>query len=416
MMISRYPEITDDLLSAYIDGAVTGAERIAVEQAAATDPDVAWRLKTLQETVQLLRMLPTVAAPRSFVMTAEQVGGATSAARLPDSVSLQQARVARTDSAPAERSLGAWERMAAGWHNLWQRGNLPLRNAMAASMALLLLLLLVPSLLSPPANPITFQTSLAPAVPASDFLSNTLAASEAQNRAQPLVQLVQRAAPVSAGVTDAREPEAPLSEATTVDWSATPEQTMQNVAAGEAATAAPAMAAAAPAASGARVLAAQPSVDPAGLPATTAGVDALAFAPAAADQAVVEELTGAGAVVPPAAAALPKAAPGSGSAEPGEKLSAEPAQPAVPVAAAPVAVPTPLPQPAVTPVAAPTDRPVQLLPTAVDDTAAALPAEGAALPTVPPTAQGQTWLWFQWLAAFAVVVFGFLWWRSRRAP
>ena len=412
-MISRYPEITDDLLSAYIDGAVTGAERIAVEQAAATDPDVAWRLKTLQETVQLLRMLPTVAAPRSFVMTAEQVGGATSAAHLPDSVSLQQARVARTDSAPAERSLGAWERMAAGWHNLWQRGNLPLRNAMAASMALLLLLLLVPSLLSPPANPITFQTSLAPAVPASDFLSNTLAAPEAQNRAQPLVQ---RAAPVPAGVTEASEPEAPLSEAAAVDWITTPEQTMQNVAAGEAATAAPAMAAAAPAASGARVLAAQPSVDPAGLPATTAGVDALAFAPAAADQAVVEELTGAGAVVPPAAAALPKAAPGSGSAEPGEKLSAEPAQPAVPVAAAPVAVPTPLPQPAVTPVAAPTDRPVQLLPTAVDDTAAALPAEGAALPTVPPTAQGQTWLWFQWLAAFAVVVFGFLWWRSRRAP
>ena len=32
MTTSRYPEITDELLSAYIDGAVTSAERMAVEQ------------------------------------------------------------------------------------------------------------------------------------------------------------------------------------------------------------------------------------------------------------------------------------------------------------------------------------------------------------------------------------------------
>ena len=75
-----YPDITDELLSAYLDGMVTPAERQRVEAAAVADPDVAWRLATLRETVRLLRTLPVLELPRSFVLTPAQVGQLQSAA------------------------------------------------------------------------------------------------------------------------------------------------------------------------------------------------------------------------------------------------------------------------------------------------------------------------------------------------
>ena len=68
MKSSEYGRITDELLSAYIDNAVTEQERNLVEAAVAADAEVAWRLDTLQQTVQLLHALPELALPRSFTI------------------------------------------------------------------------------------------------------------------------------------------------------------------------------------------------------------------------------------------------------------------------------------------------------------------------------------------------------------
>ncbi len=61
--------VTDELLSAYIDGEVTPTERVAVEQALARDPELAHRLRTLQQTVTLLANLPRVPLPRAFTLS-----------------------------------------------------------------------------------------------------------------------------------------------------------------------------------------------------------------------------------------------------------------------------------------------------------------------------------------------------------
>jgi anti-sigma factor RsiW len=74
MTTARDPEITDELLSAYIDEDISDDDRRLIEQAAADDPDIAWRLATLRETVRLLHELPALALPRSFLLTPEQVG------------------------------------------------------------------------------------------------------------------------------------------------------------------------------------------------------------------------------------------------------------------------------------------------------------------------------------------------------
>ncbi len=63
----------DDLLSAYLDGEVTAAERARVEQALASDPQARERLQTLEATVRLLRGAPRVAVPRVFTLTEAQV-------------------------------------------------------------------------------------------------------------------------------------------------------------------------------------------------------------------------------------------------------------------------------------------------------------------------------------------------------
>ncbi|NOZ30138.1 MAG: hypothetical protein GXP39_19075 [Chloroflexi bacterium] len=65
--------VTDELLSAYIDGEVTPEEREAVEEAVARDPDVAFRLQTLQHTVSLLSNLPRASLPRAFTLSEADV-------------------------------------------------------------------------------------------------------------------------------------------------------------------------------------------------------------------------------------------------------------------------------------------------------------------------------------------------------
>ena len=66
------PSIDDELLSAYLDGQVTPAERGAVDAALAADPATRARAADLRATVALLRALPQPAPRRTFILTPEQ--------------------------------------------------------------------------------------------------------------------------------------------------------------------------------------------------------------------------------------------------------------------------------------------------------------------------------------------------------
>src|SRR5947209_832947 len=66
------PPIDDEILSAYLDGQVSPAERDAVEAAIAADPAVRARMNDLRLTVTLLRALPQPAPRRTFILTPQQ--------------------------------------------------------------------------------------------------------------------------------------------------------------------------------------------------------------------------------------------------------------------------------------------------------------------------------------------------------
>jgi hypothetical protein len=153
MTTSRYPEITDELLSAYIDNAVSEEERALIQRAVLEDASVAWRLATLQETVRLLRNLPVLQAPRSFVLTADQVGQpAREPAPIAGVVTMEPHR--KTDvmsdvrTAAPSPQVRKWKELFEGWRRFWRAGSPAWRNAMAASMALLLVTLILPALLT----------------------------------------------------------------------------------------------------------------------------------------------------------------------------------------------------------------------------------------------------------------------------
>ncbi|MEZ4709098.1 MAG: hypothetical protein R3A44_17965 [Caldilineaceae bacterium] len=131
MASSTNPHITDELLSAYIDNAVTEDERLQVEAAVAADPGVAWRLESLRHTVHLLNHLPELAVPRSFALTVEAISapGQRRANSMPP-----LSRRAQPAAAPAGARFGGF------WQTLLQGGNLFLRNA-AAGAALVFLML-----------------------------------------------------------------------------------------------------------------------------------------------------------------------------------------------------------------------------------------------------------------------------------
>jgi len=134
MTSSRYPQITDELLSAYIDDMVTESEKALIEAALLAEPEVAWRLETLRYTVNLLHALPTMALPRSFTLSDIQV--ATGATQPVASVAAPVIHRARQPSR-ARSSVGGFGEW---WQNFWQFGNLFLRNAAAASLAIFLVL------------------------------------------------------------------------------------------------------------------------------------------------------------------------------------------------------------------------------------------------------------------------------------
>ncbi|MCX7855509.1 MAG: zf-HC2 domain-containing protein [Anaerolineae bacterium] len=66
-------ERADEWLSAYIDGALSPRERARLEARLAQDPDLRARLESLQRTVALVRGLPSVSAPRNFLLTPAMV-------------------------------------------------------------------------------------------------------------------------------------------------------------------------------------------------------------------------------------------------------------------------------------------------------------------------------------------------------
>ncbi len=62
-----------ELLSPYLDGEVTAAERARVDSALAESPELQADLASLRQTVTLLASLPVMPAPRPFTLTATEV-------------------------------------------------------------------------------------------------------------------------------------------------------------------------------------------------------------------------------------------------------------------------------------------------------------------------------------------------------
>lgn len=201
MKSSEFRHITDELLSAYLDNAVSDQERALIEAAVSAEPDIAWRLDSLRQTVQLLKTLPELALPRSFVLQEAQLGDAL--------VTLRPA----SSAAPSAAS-GFWADLAANWRALWQAGNPVLRNAAAASFALLLVLLAGAALLTTQPQPASVQVASAPAAgeaqPASQAAValaspavtrgsvETLPAAQAESAAAPVEPPLAKAAPAAA--------------------------------------------------------------------------------------------------------------------------------------------------------------------------------------------------------------------------
>lgn len=61
-----------ELLSAYLDNALSQGERVDAEQRLAADPELRREMDSLQLTIQLIQSLPELTAPRSFALTKDQ--------------------------------------------------------------------------------------------------------------------------------------------------------------------------------------------------------------------------------------------------------------------------------------------------------------------------------------------------------
>lgn len=167
MTSSNYAHVTDELLSAYIDGAVSTQERALVEAAMAADPHVAWRLETMRYTVSLLQQLPEVPLPRSFTFSV--LPDPEIAAAVPMAAAVAAPRPTLPAASPRR---GFWD----AWRDFWQSGNLVLRNAGAVALVAFLLLVAGDELLQPALAP-----AGAPAVVSgSQEAAEQAAASEAQ--------------------------------------------------------------------------------------------------------------------------------------------------------------------------------------------------------------------------------------------
>ncbi|MEZ4863181.1 MAG: hypothetical protein R3C14_17815 [Caldilineaceae bacterium] len=129
MTAPRHFPITEELLSAYIDDAVTEEERTLIESAIAADPKVAWQVESLRQTVHLLQTLPALALPRSF--TLDEIITPQAAPSM-----VQKKPVAKSAPAPLYAKENWWQRL-----QVFFQGGSPLLRIAAAAFALLVVLL-----------------------------------------------------------------------------------------------------------------------------------------------------------------------------------------------------------------------------------------------------------------------------------
>lgn len=142
MTVSRQPQINEELLSAYLDEQVTEEERALVEAAIATDPAIAWQVDSLRQTIHLLQELPPLALPRSFTLeailaearTAETPTVAQPEVIAPSNNAPKRTIVTRPDVEEPPNNWWQW------LFDLWQGGNLQLRNAAAVALTLFFVL------------------------------------------------------------------------------------------------------------------------------------------------------------------------------------------------------------------------------------------------------------------------------------
>ncbi len=128
-----YP-LSDELLSAYVDGDVSDEEKQQIELAIATDPDVAWQIESLRQTIDLLHALPPIPLPRSFMLEEAQVAD------------ILAARRASHGSALVTPLPSLWQQIG----RFFNSGNLALRNASALVAVLFLVLVLGEPMLTTP--------------------------------------------------------------------------------------------------------------------------------------------------------------------------------------------------------------------------------------------------------------------------
>ncbi len=122
MNSSYHNSVTDEMLSAYIDGVTTVQETALIEAALAESSEVVWRLNSMQHTVALLNQLPELEPPHSFALTEAMAA-----------IPLANQAI-RTQ--PAAESVGLWQAI----QDFFQTGNPLIRNFAAASFAAFLIL------------------------------------------------------------------------------------------------------------------------------------------------------------------------------------------------------------------------------------------------------------------------------------
>lgn len=417
MTTSRLPEISDELLSAYIDNMISESERALVDRAVQEDATVAWRLATLGETVRLLRALPVLQAPRSFVLTAEQAGEPIARAAGAPGTVMTDERISTRAMTP---QASWWERLRTQWRDFWQAGNPVWRNAMATSMAALLVLLSLPVLLADRA-----AVEMPAAAPLASLAEEAEAPAMLAAAESPPV-VVESPAATDASLADAVAPtaaaklpgaETPATNARTVagQTEANPENAATDVAqniqaplaAATPAEAAVTVAESAPVRTIAPRTRAEDPLNP-GASVASGPVNESAAGIAAAPPGMTAPAESALQTQPEvAAAAVPLGSEGAAL----EAVATTPEQQAEEITARVEA--TSPPAATVAPTAAPeiASPTVEEMRPDVTAPASAAAAADATFPP-PPATTAPTLRWLQLGAAFAVAAFAFLWWRS----
>lgn len=148
-------QITDELLSAYIDGEVNSDEARLVENAIAADPEIAWQVDSLRRTVEMIAQLPAVALPQTFAISELQVADVVATRR----AALRSRDGARSASGTDEGPEGLWQRLL----TFFSGGNLLLRNA-ATLAVVAFLAVMAGDLLTATPRTLSVSTDAAPPV------------------------------------------------------------------------------------------------------------------------------------------------------------------------------------------------------------------------------------------------------------